>query len=67
LFSRLGIFVVDNAAKPFWELILDLSIQKEIREILAIGCFIIWRERCNHIFKEHFKTNNMLIEEVREE
>jgi hypothetical protein len=49
------------------EIILNRAVQKEIREVMAIACFVVWRERCNHIFREENKTIAILIEEVREE
>jgi hypothetical protein len=41
MFQRLSISIVGNADTFSWEAILDLSVQKEVREILVIGCFII--------------------------
>ena len=42
----------------------DNSICKEGRELVLISNFVIWRERCNRLFKEKLKPIDELVQEV---
>lgn len=41
--------------------------KKEHKEILAITIFVVWRERCNQIFRNANKLVSLLPHEVRED
>lgn len=47
--------------------IIAKQIDKEEKAIILINIFIVWRERCNRIFKEQSKTEHHLAEEVLEQ
>jgi hypothetical protein len=50
----------DNSMKS------KIAIGRKLESVIAIACFVIWRERCNRIFREENKIVAVLIEEVRE-
>jgi hypothetical protein len=65
LFRRLNISMMMPYHNSTQEIILNRAIRKEIREVMAIACFVVCRERCNRIFREKNKTVAILIEEVK--
>jgi hypothetical protein len=65
LFRRLNISMMMPYHDSTQEIILNRAIRKEIREVMAIACFVVCRERCNRIFREKNKTVAILIEEVK--
>lgn len=46
------------------KLITKNGSDSKIRELTLITHFIIWRERCNWIFREKSKQNETLIQEI---
>jgi hypothetical protein len=67
LFRRLNITDHGHARVNSQKTILNKSTSKKMREIIAIAYFVIWRERCNRIFRDQNKLIDLLIEEVRDE
>lgn len=49
------------------QFLLCTTVNRTTREIILILCFVLWRERCNRIFREEIKSANMLVEEVVDE
>jgi hypothetical protein len=45
-------------------MIIDSKEQLQWRKIESIAFFIIWRERCNQMFREQHKSSTMLIREI---
>ncbi|KAJ4749612.1 RNA-directed DNA polymerase (reverse transcriptase)-related family protein [Rhynchospora pubera] len=46
------------------EFIMDGTQMKSHRELMAVLCFILWRERCSRIFREVEQPFNLLVEQV---
>jgi zinc-binding in reverse transcriptase len=67
MFRRLNISMMVPNHHSTQEIILNRVVRKEIIEVMIIACFVVWRKRCNRIFREENKTLAILIEEVREE
>jgi zinc-binding in reverse transcriptase len=66
LFRRLNISMMVLYHDSTQQIILNRAVRKKIREVMAIACFVVWRERCNRIFREENKIVVILIEGVRE-
>jgi zinc-binding in reverse transcriptase len=47
-----------NQINSTQHLLTSREVDHQVKEALVILCFIIWRERCNHIFREELKTAN---------
>lgn len=46
-------------------MLTETGTDQNIREFTLITHFIIWRERCNCIFKEKAKKNDIFIQEIK--
>jgi hypothetical protein len=46
---------------------IDQNISAQWRSLEINACFIIWRERCNRIFRNQQKNGLVLVREILEE
>jgi hypothetical protein len=60
-------YSIANSDIKVQHIILDSKTDRVDSEIIAITMFIIWREKCNKIFREVAKTEIQLAEEVYNE
>jgi len=54
-----------QASEDYIAKLVSTRTPKEMREILLISQFIIWREQCARLFSDQSKTMCELLEEIK--